>query len=53
MLYLDLLSFTAGNLVVVVPPRAAPGIIMLRSAQWPGMHLAIGKGGNFSVVSLP
>ena len=40
-----------GNMVVVVPRGAAPGIIMLRNAQWPGMHLAIAKGGNFSVVS--
>lgn len=38
-------------MVVVVPRGAAPGIIMLRNAQWPGMHLAIAKGGNFSVVS--
>ena len=38
-------------MVVVVPRGAAPGIIMLRNAQWPGMHLAVGKGGHFSVVS--
>ena len=41
----------SGNMVVVVPHGAAPGIIMLRNAQWAGMHLAIAKGGNFSIVS--
>ena len=41
----------AANFVVVVPSGAAPGIIMLKNAQWPGMHVAIGKGGNFSIVS--
>ena len=46
-----ILSLFLGNMVVVVPRGAAPGIIMLRNAQWPGMHLAVAKGGNFSVVS--
>ena len=49
--FTTVLSLLLGNMVVVVPRGAAPGIIMLRNAQWPGMHLAVGKGGHFSVVS--